>query len=606
MRRQRHVVGLQRQSVREHFAAERGVHESLDLGHAAIACHELEHTPAALGQLPADLPVRADISAAEPVDRLFRIADDEQLAKDRTRMNAFADGRIVRRKEQQNLGLNRIGVLKLVDKDAPVLRLQMAAHFVVRLDHLARLHEEVGEVECPGCSLERLIPLGRARQFLLQVRGKVGVGVLSESLQLGEQRVAGGEHVRSRDALSELVAAALACPQEAAITREIDQARLPAIDIALTERFLQLDLPAQSADAGGVDEQAVALGEGRVRHIGQMVERGDEPTDLHRSIERRSPPRTREIAPLGEGTTRLPQPIDGPVALALALESGRARPPEGATQAVEWVLKGFLQPRAKGATVQAIGLQLGQHGEQRIDPRFDRPLAQQLGAEAVDGVDVRLFERFERVLETPPRVSVGCRRAFELERLAQSELQFPCGFFGERNGDDLDHRRAPGRQHAQDAADQLGCLAGPGRRFDDERVIEGLDDGATGIGVSVSEWNQRVHRSRGPTPARLRCGARRLALLARAAGAVHRSRAPPPLARAAALGACGRYRIARSASRSAKRSGAFRLTRSSSRGPHTGRKSHHAHARSAGAAARNPVSTARSMMVSACKPCPRV
>src|SRR5436305_1537513 len=41
--------------------------------------------------------------------------------------------------------------------------------------------------------------------------------------------------------------------------------------------------------------------------------------------------------------------------------------------------------------------------------------------------------------------------------------------------------------------------------------------------------------SRGPTPARSRCGARRLALLARAAGATFGSRGPAPLARAAAL-----------------------------------------------------------------------
>ncbi len=42
------------------------------------------------------------------------------------------------------------------------------------------------------------------------------------------------------------------------------------------------------------------------------------------------------------------------------------------------------------------------------------------------------------------------------------------------------------------------------------------------------------------------------------------------------------HRIASSACRSASRSAALRPTRSSSRGPHTGRKSHHVQARSAG------------------------
>ena len=47
-----------------------------------------------------------------------------------------------------------------------------------------------------------------------------------------------------------------------------------------------------------------------------------------------------------------------------------------------------------GARVEAIGLRLGQDGEQRIDARLDGPFAKELGAEAVNGVDVRFFERF--------------------------------------------------------------------------------------------------------------------------------------------------------------------------------------------------------------------
>src|SRR5207302_7508528 len=67
-----------------------------------------------------------------------------------------------------------------------------------------------------------------------------------------------------------------------------------------------------------------------------------------------------------------------------------------------------------------------------------------------------------------------------------------------------------------------------------------------------------------------------------------------------------RYRIDRSAIRSAILSFGFFATRSSSRGPHTGRKSHHVHARSSGAAGRKPCSIARSMIVSAVRACARV
>ena len=56
-------------------------------------------------ELPAHAPVGLDVGATKPVDRLLRVADDEQLA------------RHVAGEEQQDLGLDRIGILKLVDED---------------------------------------------------------------------------------------------------------------------------------------------------------------------------------------------------------------------------------------------------------------------------------------------------------------------------------------------------------------------------------------------------------------------------------------------------------------------------------------------------------
>ena len=65
--------------------------------------------------------------------------------------------------------------------------------------------------------------------------------------------------------------------------------------------------------------------------------------------------------------------------------------PAGGSSSRSW-----SQPR-KRVGKQALGARLGEHVEQRIRARFDRTFAQQIGAEAVDGADVRFFEPLDRV-----------------------------------------------------------------------------------------------------------------------------------------------------------------------------------------------------------------
>ena len=132
-----------------------------------------------------------------------------------------------------------------------------------------------------------------------------------------------------------------------------------------------------------------------------------------------------------------------------------------------------MQPRRKRFFEQPIGLRVGQHRKRRIDARFDRPLAQQLGAEAVDGADLRLFEVMHGGVEQAAGVRVGrglLPRALEL--FAQAQLQLAGGLFAERDGHDLADRGALVRDQRDDAADQLGGLAGAGRGFDNQRLVE--------------------------------------------------------------------------------------------------------------------------------------
>ena len=71
-------------------------------------------------------------------------------------------------------------------------------------------------------------------------------------------------------------------------------------------------------------------------------------------------------------------------------------------------------------------------------PRLDRPLAQQVGAEAVNRADVRLLEVGERRVEAPAlRAALAgpLRARFELR--AQPQLQLAGRLLGERHRDDL-------------------------------------------------------------------------------------------------------------------------------------------------------------------------
>src|SRR5438034_9658283 len=132
------------------------------------------------------------------------------------------------------------------------------AYAVVGPDEIPRARQQVGEIERAGRFLERLITRRRAGELLLQARRKIGIRVLSELLEVAQQRVARSQHVRARGVLAELVADSLPRAREAAIARQIDEARLPAVEINLSERLLQLDLTAGPTDGVRVDEQVVA------------------------------------------------------------------------------------------------------------------------------------------------------------------------------------------------------------------------------------------------------------------------------------------------------------------------------------------------------------
>ena len=116
---------------------------------------------------------QGDVGAAEPVDGLLRVADDEQVAggdRDlvpRQRAGVVGPG-VGGGDAHGDLDLDRIGVLELVEQEALVAAVQALADGGVLADELAGEHEQVVERELAGLApgvggVEREARAGRRR-----------------------------------------------------------------------------------------------------------------------------------------------------------------------------------------------------------------------------------------------------------------------------------------------------------------------------------------------------------------------------------------------------------------------------------------------------------
>ena len=69
----------------------------------------------------------------------------------------------------------RIGVLELVDEEAPIAALEVARARPGRAAKIASAHEQIDEIELAALLLGRLVPLQARLQFLLQARRQVAL-----------------------------------------------------------------------------------------------------------------------------------------------------------------------------------------------------------------------------------------------------------------------------------------------------------------------------------------------------------------------------------------------------------------------------------------------
>ena len=149
--------------------------------------------------------------------------------------------------------------------------------------------------------------------------------------------------------------------------------------------------------------QAVVAFDRLADQIGKRLEARDVRLDRGRAVVRRAPPRRRVIAPLAQVAGGRAQALDRAVFCFVA-KAPLDGPPQRTPHALLRIAELRVEPRRKRLFKDAFRLRVGQHRKRRIDPRFDRPFAQQLGAEAVDRADLRFFEVMHGGVEQPAGV----------------------------------------------------------------------------------------------------------------------------------------------------------------------------------------------------------
>ena len=279
------------------------------------------------------------------------------------------------------------------------------------------------------------------------------------------------------------LSAALARLSELAVPAEVDEHPLQPAVIPRRDLLGADDVVAELPGSASIQTEAVVLIGRACRQVRELVQPLHQRIDAALTIERWTMPVPFEIAPLNQLPAGVLQPLDRAVFVVADTEPGEARAAKRPLHSLGGIRQLFLKPGMKRRVVQPAGLRLGEDGEQRIDARLHGTFAQQVGAETMDGADLRFFQPAKRIVQPLAFCRAGGRlgaRSFEL--LAQPELQLARGLLGERDGNDFVNLCAAGFDHPDDAVDELGGFACASGGFDDQCVVQiVLDDIAIGI-----------------------------------------------------------------------------------------------------------------------------
>ena len=141
-----------------------------------------------------DLFIKSNVGAAEAIDRLLWIADQEQLPGDRLNPSPIGFGGIICSEKQQDLGLEWIGILELIDKVMREPVLQLGPYALVAKNEITRLDQEIEEIEAPSLLLQVLIGVHRCLQLLVEQWRKIGVACGDECIEIRLRLVTAAQH----------------------------------------------------------------------------------------------------------------------------------------------------------------------------------------------------------------------------------------------------------------------------------------------------------------------------------------------------------------------------------------------------------------------------
>jgi len=182
----------------------------------------------------------------------------------------------------------------------------------------------------------------------------------------------------------------------------------------LWERLLELNLAAEAPDRIEGLEQVVA-GRAERAQPGDLVHQLQCGGETARTAERRARPRADEIADAGQRPAGAAKAVDR-ARVARGAEGRAARSPQRSSNTLCRSRQHVLQPGTERSRVHPRRLGLGEHRKQRVDAGLDRTLAQQLGAETMNGVDMRLLERAQRLFETVTRRDITRPASLDFDR----------------------------------------------------------------------------------------------------------------------------------------------------------------------------------------------
>ena len=234
-----------------------------------------------------------------------------------------------------------------------VSALEVDTHVVVVADHVARLQEEIQEVEPSRITLEVSVLRGRILELLLEMRNKIRVSHAPEvSKDVNDLRVT-LQHKSATDIRSVLGAGPAPNVDERAIRRKVHKLGLDTVVVAAVARHpvLRCYVTGHQTRVTGIEIQPIAPPVGRLGgHLGKVGQMRDDLVNDRLAGERLPPVCGRKVPPLGQSPRGLSQPV-GRAATGIGsvrIEAPPGRPSsQGASDPFGRIDQCLLQPQVE-------------------------------------------------------------------------------------------------------------------------------------------------------------------------------------------------------------------------------------------------------------------